>query len=124
MNKPLQDKEKVQLSDEEIISRILAGEQRLYELIIRRYNARLYRVCMSVTNNDSIAEDIMQVTYIKAYENLHQFRNQSGFGTWLTRILINECLYQMKKSKRYTGLEKNQVPGDEVSSGAPTPVAA
>src|SRR6267154_105454 len=101
MNTVLQDRDKHQLADEEIIGRVLAGEQRLYELIMRRYNARLYRVCMSIVSNDSIVEDIMQVVYIKAYEHLHTFKQQSSFATWLTRILINESLYQLKKSKRH-----------------------
>jgi RNA polymerase sigma factor (sigma-70 family) len=47
----------------------------------------------------------MQAAYIKAYENLHQFEKRSGFGTWLTRILINECLYHVKKNKRYMKVE-------------------
>jgi RNA polymerase sigma factor (sigma-70 family) len=99
--------EKDQLSDEEVVGRIMAGEQRLYEVIMRRYNARLYRIGMSIVNNDTEVEDLMQVAYIKAYENLHKFEGRSGFGTWLTRILINECLYQVKKNKRYMKVELN-----------------
>jgi RNA polymerase sigma factor (sigma-70 family) len=99
--------DKSQLSDEEVVGRIRAGEQRLYEVIMRRYNARLYRIGMSIVNNDTEVEDLMQIAYIKAYENLHKFEGRSGFGTWLTRILINECLYQVKKNKRYMKVELN-----------------
>src|SRR4051794_20570300 len=105
MNNILTLDEKHQMPDAEVITRVLAGEHRLYELIMRRYNARLYRVCMSIVNNDSQVEDIMQVAYIKAYENLHTFKGQSGFGTWLTRILINESLYQLKKQKRFVSMD-------------------
>lgn len=87
-----------QLTDEEIISKIRAGESRLYEVLMRRYNAMLYRVGMSVVNNDTEVEDIMQVTYIKAYEGLSNFESRSSFSTWITRILINESLYQLKKA--------------------------
>ena len=87
------------VSDHEIINRILQGEKDLYALIIRRYNARLYRVGMSIINDDAEVEDVMQVAYIKAYENLGKFAFKSSFSTWLTRILINESLLRLKKRK-------------------------
>src|SRR5262245_51794654 len=88
------------ISDNEIIHRVLHGEKDLYAMIVRRYNQRLYRVAMSIVNDDSEAEDIMQTAYIKAYENLSQFAFRAVFSTWLTRILINESLLRLKKRKR------------------------
>jgi len=99
MNSQLIDSPAPALSDREVTERILGGEQRLYEVIMRRYNAMLYRVSMSMLNNDADAEDVMQTTYIKAYEHLAGFEHKSGMGTWLTRILINECLQHRKKRK-------------------------
>jgi RNA polymerase sigma factor (sigma-70 family) len=84
-------------SDQEIITRILQGEKNLYALVVRRYNQRLYRVAMSIINDDAEVEDIMQVAYINAYENLGKFAFKSSFSTWLTRILINESLLRLKK---------------------------
>ena len=85
------------ISDQEIITRILGGEKNLYALIVRRYNQRLYRIAMSIINDDTEAEDVMQVTYISAYENLGKFAFKASFSTWLTRILINESLLRLKK---------------------------
>ncbi len=85
------------ISDHEIITRILSGEKNLYTLIVRRYNQRLYRIAMSIIDDDSEAEDVMQVTYINAYENLGKFAFKASFSTWLTRILINESLLRLKK---------------------------
>lgn len=87
------------ISDHEVVTRILQGEKELYAIIIRRYNARLYRVGMSILNDDAEVEDVMQAAYIKAYENLTKFAFKSGFSTWLTRILINESLLRLKKRK-------------------------
>lgn len=87
------------LSDDEIISRVLKGEKNLYGLIVRRYNQRLYRVAMSIVNDDSEVEDVMQVAYINAYENLEKFEFRSAFSTWLTRILLNESLLRVRKKK-------------------------
>ena len=91
------------LADPELVLRILAGEKRLYEIIIRRYNQRLYRIGMSVLNNDADTEDAMQTSYIKAYEHLSQFKQESSFSTWLIRIMINECLLLKKKRERFGG---------------------
>ncbi len=85
------------VTDNEIIARILHGEKNLYALIVRRYNQRLYRVAMSIVNDDAEVEDIMQTAYISAYENLGKFAFKSSFATWLTRILINESLLRLKK---------------------------
>lgn len=93
------------ISDHEIISRVLGGEKELYAVIVRRYNQRLYRIGMSVINDDMEVEDIMQVAYIKAYENLRKFSFRSTFSTWLTRILINESLLRRKRRKMSTMLD-------------------
>ena len=85
------------ISDNEIITRILHGEKNLYALIVRRYNQRLYRVAMSIINDDAEVEDVMQVAYINAWENLAKFTFKASFSTWLTRILINESLLRLKK---------------------------
>ena len=87
------------IADITIITRILQGEKDLYSIIVRRYNQRLYRVGMSIINDDIEVEDIMQVAYINAYENLGKFAFKASFSTWLTRILINECLLRLKKKR-------------------------
>ncbi|WP_143305837.1 sigma-70 family RNA polymerase sigma factor [Chitinophaga vietnamensis] len=88
------------LTDNEIIARVLAGEKRLYEPLMRRHNASLFRLGMTFLNNDMDVEDAMQVTYINAYQHLSQFRQEAAFGTWLKRILINECHQQLKRRKK------------------------
>jgi RNA polymerase sigma factor (sigma-70 family) len=91
-------------SDEEIVLKIVNGEQHLYEHLMRKYNERLYRISMSIVNDDKEAEDIMQIAYLNAYRQLSNFKHQSSFGTWLTRILINESLLHKKRKLK---LEKS-----------------
>ena len=83
--------------DDELITRILQGEKNLYAIIVRRYNQRLYKVGISILNDETEVEDAMQVAYINAYEHLGKFAFKASFSTWLTRILINECLLRLKK---------------------------
>lgn len=84
-------------SDEELVLRIINGEKYLYEILIRKFNQQLYRISMSIVNDDQEAEDIMQITYLNAYRQLENFKHQSSFNTWLTRILINESLLHKKR---------------------------
>jgi RNA polymerase sigma factor (sigma-70 family) len=92
-------------SDEELIKRIINGESHLYENIIRKYNQRMYRICMSIIKDSNEAEEIMQIAYIKAYENLRNFHFRSGFSTWLIRILINESLKQKQQRQKIRNLD-------------------
>ncbi|GAB2982457.1 RNA polymerase sigma factor [Mucilaginibacter puniceus] len=85
------------LSDEDIVERVVAGDIHLYEVLIRRLNVRMFRICMSFIGDDMEAEDIMQNTYINAYRDLAKFNNKAKFSTWITRILINECILRKRK---------------------------
>ncbi len=87
------------LSDEEIISRILAGRKNDFEILMRRYNPRMYRVGMSIVGDEHEVEDLMQNAYIKAWHHLESFGYRSLFSTWLTRIMINECLQHLRRQK-------------------------
>lgn len=97
------------LSDTELISRILEGEKNLYSSIVRRYNQRLYKVGMSILDDDLETEDVMQVAYINAYENLGKFAFKASFATWITRILINECILRLKRRGRMLVIEDDKL---------------
>ncbi|HWJ92122.1 MAG TPA: RNA polymerase sigma factor [Flavisolibacter sp.] len=112
------------LDDNEIISRILKGEKNLYALLVRKYNQRLYRVGMSVLNNEAEVEDVMQLAYIKAYENLEKFKFQSAFSTWLTKILVNESLLHLRK--KHNTVQKSKLglspPAEQSAVDSETPL--
>lgn len=88
------------LSDEEVIERVLAGEQALYEVLMRRYNTRIYRAARAILGNDRDVEDVMQDAYVRAFQHLAQFEGRSRFSTWLTRIAVHEALARMHKAER------------------------
>ena len=96
------------LSDEEIVRRILDGETALFELIMRRYNQRLYRVARAILRDDAEAEDVMQDAYVRAYGHLSQFAGRSQFATWLTRIAIHEALARVQRRKKTDQLGANE----------------
>ncbi len=88
------------LEDEEIAARVRAGDLPLFELLMRRYNQRLYRVARAIVKSDSEAEDVAQQAYVNAYINLHQFAGRAKFSTWLTRIAVHEALNRARKQSR------------------------
>ena len=99
---------KSKLSDSEIIYRILNGEKEMYELLMRRNNQKLFRVIRGYIKVSDDVEDIMQNTYLKAYEKLYQFKHTSEFSTWLIRIGINEAIATLKKKGKVLSIELAQ----------------
>lgn len=85
------------LSDEEVVRRIIEGERALFEILMRRYNQRLFRVTRSIVANDLEAEDIIQDAYVRAYEHLNQFEGRARFSTWLTKIAIYEAYARVRR---------------------------
>jgi RNA polymerase sigma factor (sigma-70 family) len=88
------------IDDVTIIDEILAGNKEKYELLMRRYNTSLYRIAKGILTDEQEIEDAMQEAYIKAYRQLANFERRSTFKTWLTRILLNECLMKKRQEKR------------------------
>jgi RNA polymerase sigma-70 factor (ECF subfamily) len=89
------------LTDEEIVDRVRTGDVAMYEVIMRRYNQRLYRVARAILHDDAEAEDVMQDAYVRAYTHLDQFAGRSAFATWLTRIAVHEALSRLRSRKRH-----------------------
>jgi RNA polymerase sigma-70 factor (ECF subfamily) len=94
-----------QLNDEAVVGAILEGQTALYEILMRRYNERVYRAARAIVRDEKEAEDVMQQAYVNAYANLRQFNGQARFSTWLTRIAINEALARVRRRGRYEPFE-------------------
>ena len=113
------------LSDEELVRRIRAGETDLFEVLMRRYNQRLFRVARAILRDDSEAEDVMQQAYVNGYTHLDQFEERARFGTWLTRIAVNEALARLRRRGRLEEVdampEWDEKAMDALRSSAPNP---
>src|ERR1051326_6329323 len=90
-----------ELRDEEVVARVLAGETALFEILMRRYNQRLYRVSRVILRDDGEAEDVMQDAYVRAYQHLTQFAGKAAFSTWLTRIAVHESIARRNRQQRF-----------------------
>jgi RNA polymerase sigma-70 factor, ECF subfamily len=96
-----------ELPDDDLVRRVRAGETHLYELLMRRYNQRVFRVIRSVASNDADAEDILQEAWVRAFEHLDQFEGRASFSTWVTKIGFYESLARARKSARLTALDES-----------------
>jgi RNA polymerase sigma-70 factor (ECF subfamily) len=92
-------------TDEQVVDRVRAGDTALYEILMRRYNQRLYRVARAILRDDAEAEDVMQDAYVRAFQHLDQFEAKAPFSAWLTRIAVNEALGRLKTRNRTEQLE-------------------
>jgi RNA polymerase sigma-70 factor (ECF subfamily) len=101
------------LADEEVVARVLAGETLLYEIVMRRYNQRLYRVARAILGTDTEAEDVVQDAYVRAYANLRQFEGRAKFSTWLTKIAVYEALSRRKLAGRLAPLDADKEPFED-----------
>lgn len=92
------------ITDEEVVDRVRAGEITLYEILMRRYNQRLFRIARSVLADDAEAEDVAQDAWVRAYQHLDQFDGRARFATWLTKIALYEALARQRKRRRLVAL--------------------
>lgn len=83
-----------------LVERIIAGERPAFEILMRRHNRRLFRLARATLRNDADAEDALQEAYIAAYRGLAQFRGGAALGTWLSRLVLNECLGRLRRQAR------------------------
>jgi len=75
------------------------GDTAAFEQLVKRYDTRLFRIAQHITHNREDAQDAVQDAFLKAFRNLTQFRGNSQFSTWLTRIAVNESLMKLRKQR-------------------------
>jgi RNA polymerase sigma-70 factor (ECF subfamily) len=80
-----------------LVTEAKAGSYQAFEELVNRYEKKIYRLALRLTGNQQDAEDVLQETFLKAYEHLPDFRQDSRFYTWLVRIAVNEGLMRLRK---------------------------
>ena len=86
--------------DVSVVRRVLTGDPTAFAFLMRRFNRRLYRLARAIMRDNSEAEDALQEAYLHAYRSLGQFRGDSSLATWLSRLVVNECLGRMRRRTR------------------------
>jgi RNA polymerase sigma-70 factor (ECF subfamily) len=115
--------------DSALATRIGGGDHAAFETLMRRHNAKLFRVARAILRDDAEAEDALQDAYLDAYRHIGDFRGDASLGTWLTRIAINHALMRARRQKSrrvvvpFTGDDRGKPelmdPVDELAESAP-----
>lgn len=88
-----------QPDESSLVARAKAGEADAFSQLVTRYERRIFRLARNITQNEEDAEDVLQDAFLKAYEHIGGFQEQSKFYTWLVRIAVNEALMKLRKRK-------------------------
>src|SRR5579859_7256411 len=82
-----------------LVTQARDGDTRAFGELVRRYEGKIFRLGQHITQNREDAEDVLQETFMKAYEHLDQFQGNSKFYTWIVRIAVNQALMKLRKRK-------------------------
>jgi len=93
--------------DHALVAEAKAGSYEAFEELVSRYENKIYRLGVNITGNSEDAEDVLQEAFLKAFQHLAEFREDSRFYTWLVRIAVNEALMKLRRirSNRTVPLE-------------------
>lgn len=86
--------------DATLARHVVDGERSAFELLMRRYNRRLYRLARASLRDDAEAKDALQDAYLSAYRSIGQFRGECTLATWLSRLVLNECAARHRRALR------------------------
>src|SRR5215467_3775386 len=87
------------IEESALVAQSREGDTRAFSELVRRYEAKIFRLAQHITQNREDAEDVLQETFLRAYEHLDQFQGNSKFYTWIVRIAVNQALMKLRKRK-------------------------
>src|ERR1051326_4383769 len=94
------EKEYSSAEDPKLVKAAQKGDMAAFEELVARHRDKIYARALSMMRNEEEAIDLSQEAWVKAWQRLKQFQGESSFGTWMTRIVINLCLDQLRRHKR------------------------
>ena len=113
----MQNRNDSDASDDFLVEQCKAGSQSAFDELMRRYHNAALKVALSIVRDKQDAEDEVQNAFWKAFEHIGQFNKDAKFSTWLTRIVVNQCLMKLRRNRRtrYTYIDDVMV-GEEIVS--------
>ena len=94
-----------ELDDEVLVQRAQDGDRRAFKVLMERYQRRVYAVAFGFLRNQEDALDVVQEAFIKVHRYIGKFQGNSGFYTWLYRIVANLCIDHLRRAKRHRDVE-------------------
>jgi RNA polymerase sigma-70 factor (ECF subfamily) len=91
---------KVELTDLEVVDKVKSGDKKAYSILVRRHQKALFRMCMRFMKDNDAAEDVVQESFIKAYERLASFEARASFRSWLFQIAVNTAKNKIRDTRK------------------------
>ncbi|HEV8629363.1 MAG TPA: RNA polymerase sigma factor [Thermoanaerobaculia bacterium] len=110
------------LADDEVVARVRDGDAPLFEVLMRRYNQRLYRLVRPLLGDDDEAADVLQEAWVRAYQHLDQFAGRARFSTWVSKIAIYQAYARTRARRRLVPVATVDEAAGEAAF-TPTPVS-
>jgi RNA polymerase sigma factor (sigma-70 family) len=107
---PMRGVEAVQPEANDLITRCIAGDSKAEFELYKQYAKAMYNVCLRICNHETEAQDILQEAFITAFKKINSFRQESTFGAWLKKIVVNTAINQVRK-RRIDFVQMEQVRG-------------
>jgi len=107
-------------ADDLLISRTLSGDQKSYEILVKRYQKRVHRLAQRLVRDADAADDVAQEAFIRAYYALSRYEQGRNFYFWLSRIAVNLALNHLSREKRLVALPEDDTNLDPALSTDPT----
>jgi len=98
-----------------LVAEAQSGNVSCFEILMRRYERKIYRLAKHITKNDSDAEEVTQKSFFKAFEHIEVFKGESRFDTWLVRITVNQALTKLRKRRPNQFSLDDPIEAEEVS---------
>lgn len=111
----MQNQQYREATDDQLVEVCQSGDQAAFEELVKRYQSPAFKVAVSIVRDREDAEDEVQNAFWKAYQHINQFNQDSKFSTWLTRIVVNQCLMRLRRLRRvkFSYLDEGQHMGEE-----------
>jgi RNA polymerase sigma-70 factor (ECF subfamily) len=104
------------IDESALVAQSREGDARAFGELVKRYEGKIFRLAQHITQNREDAEDVLQETFMKAYEHLNQFKGDSKFYTWIVRIAVNQALMKLRRRKT----DKSVSLDDQIDTGEDT----
>ena len=101
------------VDDPGLVRLIQHGDTQAFAVLMRRYNRRLYRTARAILRDDAAAEDAVQEGYVAAWRHIAEFRGDARISTWLTRVVVNQALQALRRTRREQVVVLFEEPPDE-----------
>ena len=100
---------------DELVGQARAGDVKSFEALVNLYERRIYQIAYRIVESVQDAEDVLQETFLKAFENLRSFRGESSFYTWIVQIAVNAALQRVNKRRKHPTVSLDDAGEDETS---------